>query len=321
MKAVYINEFGGPEVVKTGDLPMPEIKSDQILIKVAAAGVNPVDWKIREGYLATVFEHNMPVVLGWDMAGTIETVGEDVRGFGSGDEIYCLNRMDTIQYGTFAQYAIGNASAVARMPNNLDFPTAATIPLASLTAWQGLIDIARLEAGETLFVDNGSGGVGGFAIQIAKTIGAKVIATAGWKNHGYLNSIGADAVIDYRSANIQKAVREFASDGVDVVLDCTGKEEVESLFGYVKRDTGRVITINGLEQSITVLESFAAKYNVMARSFHVEGDGDDLTRIAELIEQGKIRPLPIETYSLDDAVTALQKSQEGHVRGKIVLSV
>jgi NADPH2:quinone reductase len=321
MKAVYIDEFGGPEVVKTGDLPVPEVKSDQILIKVAAAGVNPVDWKIREGYLANAFDHSMPVVLGWDMAGTIETVGEDVQGFGAGDEIYCFNRMDTIQHGTFAEYSIGNADAVARIPNQMDFYTAATIPLASLTAWQGLVDIASLAAGETLFVDNGSGGVGGFAIQIAKTIGAKVIATAGSKNHDYLKSIGADAVVDYQSTDIQKAIREFASDGVDVVFDCTGREQVEPIFGCVKRGTGRVVTINGLEQSIPVLESCAAKYDVLARMFHVEGDGEALTRVAELIEQGMIRPLPIEAYSLDDAVTALQRSQEGHVRGKLVLSV
>lgn len=321
MKAVYIDEFGGPEVVKIGDLPVPEVKPDQILIKVAAAGVNPVDWKIREGYLAAAFDHNMPVILGWDMAGTIETVGENVQDFVSGDEIYCFTRMETIQYGTFAEYGIANARAVARIPNDMDFHTAATIPLASLTAWQGLIDIARLQAGETLFVDNGSGGVGGFAIQIAKVIGARVIATAGGKNHDYLKSIGADAAIDYQNANIQEDIRQFASDGVDVVLDCTGREEVEPLFGCVIKGTGRVVTINGLEQSIPVLESCAAKYQVMARMFHVEGDGLALRRIAELIEQGKISPLPIETYSLDEAVTALQKSQDGHVRGKIALRV
>ena len=321
MKAVYIDEFGGPEVVKTGDLPVPEIQPDQLLIKVAAAGVNPVDWKIREGYLAAALTHKLPVILGWDMAGTIKAVGEDVQGFGVGDEIYCYNRMETIQQGTFAEYGIAPASAVARIPNDMDFDTAATIPLVSLTAWQGLIDIARLQAGETVFVDNGSGGVGGFAIQIAKSIGAKVIATAGGKNHDYLKSIGADAVIDYQNANIGNAIREYARDGVDVVLDCTGTEEVEPLFGYVRKGTGRVVTINGLEQSIAVLESCAAEYDVMARMFHVESDGVALTRIAELIEQAKIRPLPVETYRLDEAVTALQKSQEGHVRGKLALRV
>lgn len=321
MKAVYIDEFGGPEVIRIGDLPIPEIKSNQVLIKVASAGVNPADWKIREGYLSSAFEHHFPVVLGWEMAGTIETMGEDVQGLSPGDRVYCYNRMDTIQYGTFAEYTLANANTVTNMPKDMDFHKAATIPLTSLTAWQGLVDIAKLQAGETLFVDNGSGGVGGFAIQIAKSIGAKIIATASGKNHDYLKSLGADAAIDYQTENILEKIHEFSSNGVDVVLDCTGTEVVEPLFDYVKKGTGRVITINGLDQSIPVLETYAKEYDVMARMFHAEGDAKALTQIAGLLEQGKIQPLPVERYSLDDAAEALQKSQQGHVRGKLALSI
>lgn len=321
MKAVYIDEFGGPDVITIGDLPVPEVKPDQVLIKVAAAGVNPVDWKIREGYLTAAFDHCLPVILGWDMAGIIETVGEDVAGFRPGDKVYCYNRMETIQYGTFAEYGLASGNAVARMPEGMGFQTAATIPLTVLTAWQGLVDIAGLRAGETLFVDNGSGGVGGFAIQIGKHLGANVIATASSKNHDYLKSIGADAVIDYRTENSRDKVHGFATDGVDVVFDCTGREEVELLFDYAKKDSGRVITINGLEQSIPVLAACAKQYNVMAKMFHVEADGRALTRITELIEQEKLQPLPVETYALDDVAAALRKSQEGHVRGKLALSI
>lgn len=321
MKAVFIDAFGGPEVLKIDDVPVPQVEPEQVLIKVVAAGVNPADWKIRDGYLSAAFTHNFPVILGWDMAGTIETVGAAVKGFMPGDKVYCYNRMDTIQYGTYAEYGLANANAVARIPGDMDFYTAATIPLTSLTAWQGLVDIAKLKAGEKLFVANGSGGVGGFAIQIAKSIGVEVCATASSKNHEYLRTIGANATIDYNTDNILKKIHEFASDGVDVVLDCTGVEEVEELFKYVKKKTGRVLTINGLEQSIPVLESCAKEYDVQAWMFHVEGDGKALAQITELIEQDKIRPLPVEKYSLDDAAIALQKSQAGHVCGKLVLSV
>jgi len=321
MKAVYIEEFGGPEVLKIDDVPVPQVKPEQVLIKVVAAGVNPVDWKIREGYLSAVFKHNFPVILGWDMAGTIETVGTAVKGFVPGDKVYCYSRMDAIQYGTYAEYGLANANAVTRIPGNMDFYTAATIPLTSLTARQGLVDVAQLSVGEKLFVANGSGGVGGFAIQIAKSIGAEVCATASSKNHAYLNAIGVDAAIDYHTDNIPEKIRQFASDGVDVVLDCTGAEEIEGLFKYVKKQTGRVVTINGLEQSIPVLESCAKKYDVKACMFHVEGNGKALAQITELIEQDKIRPLPVEKYSLDDAAIALQKSQAGHVCGKLVLSI
>ena len=225
MKAIVIDEFGGPEVLNFRDHPVPEISNDQVLVKVSAAGVNPVDWKIREGYVAQLFPHQLPLVPGWDMAGIVESVGKNVTGFKPGDEVYGYNRLPTVQHGTYAEFAPADAGMLAVKPVNLEFAEASTIPLAALTAWQSLVDFGTLKMGESLFVTAGSGGVGGFAIQIALHLGARVCAAASAHNHDYLRSLGADHVIDYCHDDIEASVKSFSEDGVDLVFDCTGRED------------------------------------------------------------------------------------------------
>lgn len=321
MKAVVIDAYGGPEVLNVREVAVPEITKDQVLVKVKAAGVNPADWKIREGYLAEAFPHQLPLTPGWEMAGIVEAVGSKVSSFKPGDEVYGYVRLQTVQYGAYAEFAPADAYMLAAKPADLSFSDAATIPLTVLTAWQGVVDFAAIQAGESVFVTAGAGGVGGFAIQIAKLLGARVCAAASVHNHDYLLSLGADHVIDYRHDDIKASIHEFAAEGVDLVFDCTGRKDVAINFDYVRRKHGRVVTINGLLHTVPELEKNAALHDVAAKLVVVEPNGEQLAKISHLIETGQIRPLPVETFPLHQVRAAMRKSEDGHVRGKLALII
>ncbi|NKB37479.1 MAG: zinc-binding dehydrogenase [Gammaproteobacteria bacterium] len=321
MKAIVIDEFGGPDVLNYREHPVPEFGDDQVLIRVKAAGVNPADWKIREGYVAQLFPHQLPLVLGWDMAGVIDSVGKNISSFKPGDEVYCFPRLPTVQHGTYAEFAPADSDMLATKPENLSFEQSATLPLVTLTAWQALVDFGELQAGQSLFVSAGAGGVGGMAIQIAKHLGARVCTTASAGNHDYLRELGADHIIDYNNENIDESVKAFQKDGVDLVFDCTGSEDVVINFNYVRKPGGRVATINGLVHTIPELEKNAELHNVTAKLVVVEPRGAQLGKLTKLFEREALRPLPVESYPLEDAGLALQKSEEGHVRGKLALII
>jgi NADPH:quinone reductase len=321
MKAIVIDEFGGADVLNYREHPVPEINDDQVLVNVKAAGVNPADWKIREGYVAQLFPHQLPLVLGWDMAGVVDSVGKNVTAFDVGDEVYSFPRLPTVQHGTYAEFAPVDSNMLARKPANLSFAEAATMPLVTLTAWQALVEFGELKAGQSLFVEAGAGGVGGMAIQIAKYLGARVCATASAGNHEYLKSLGADHVIDYHQDDVAASLRSFSEGGVDLVFDCTGREDVAINFDYVRKPGGRVATINGLVHTIPELERNAELYKVEARLVVVEPKGEQLAELSTLFENGALKPLPLETFPLKDAKLALQKSEEGHVRGKLALII
>ncbi len=321
MKAIAIDEYGGPDVLKFREMPVPAFGKQQVLIRVKAAGVNPADWKIREGYVAQLFPHKLPLIPGWDMAGIVDAVGENVSSFKPGDEVYAYSRLETVQFGTYAEFAPADADMLAAKPTNLNFTEAATIPLAALTAWQALIDFGKLKTGESVFVTAGAGGVGGFAIQLARHLGARVCAAASTHNHNYLLSLGADHVIDYRQDDIRASVHEFAAEGVDLVFDCTGREDVAINFEYVRSQYGRVATINGLLHTVPELESNAALHDVAAALVVVEPNGKQLAEITRLIESGAVKPLPVEAFPLEQAREAQIKSEQGHVRGKLALVI
>ncbi len=321
MKAVYINNFGGPDELKLANLPVPALAEDQVMVRVSYAGVNPVDWKIREGYLEPLFPHTFPLIPGWDMAGTVEAVGRNVEQFKPGDQVYCYSRLDTVQYGSYAEFTPADVAALAHMPTNLSFAEAASIPLAMLTAWQALVEFAEIQTDETVLVCAGAGGVGGFAIQIARHFGAKVLTTASAINHSYVESLGATVTIDYNTEDISEVVKSHLPDGVDIVLDCTGRADVEDNFAYVRKGGGRVISICGLPEVIPLLESKAKDVDVKAGLVFVTPDGQSLNEITKLIEQGHLKPLPIKEYSLAEAKAAQIESENGHVRGKLVLRI
>ena len=321
MKAVVLDEFGGPDVLQYRDMPVPPYGETEVLIKVQAAGVNPADWKMREGWLAKAFTHQLPVIPGWDLAGTVEALGAEVSGLEIGSAVYAYNRLDIVQHGSFAEYSIADASMVAPLPANLDFVTAATIPLTVLTAWQALVEFCALRAGESVLITAGAGGVGGFAIQIAKHLGAKVCTTASSHNHDYVRELGADLAIDYRTEDIKSAVSEFSSGGVDVVFDCSGSENVALNFEYVKNGGGRIVTINGLLDTVPTLDRLGEEHQVKAGLMFVEPNGAQLAEISGLLEKGRLKPLPVQVFPLEQAAEALALSEAGHVRGKLALQI
>lgn len=322
MKAVSIDKFGGVDELKFTDVPIPDIGIGQVLVRVSYAGVNPVDWKIREGYLEKLFPHAFPLIPGWDMSGVIEAVDKSVTEFKPGDKVYSHIQPRPIQYGTYAEFTPADASAVSHMPSNLDFAEAASIPLAMLTAWQALVEIAELKKGENILVCAGAGGVGGFAIQIAKYIGANVLTTASASNHDYVQTLGADIAIDYNAEDINAEIYKFVNNGVDVVFDCTGVTDVEENISYVRKGGGgRYITICGQPDVAPALESMGSEFQINAELVFVKPNGQTLQGITKLIEEGHLKPLPVEEYSLKGAEKAQIKSAEGHVRGKLVIRV
>ncbi len=315
MKAIVIESFGGPEMLRQADVPSPEPAADEVLIEVAYAAVNPVDWKIREGMLAGMFPHEFPVILGWDAAGTVKSVGKNVTGFRTGDRVYAYCRKPKVGFGTYAEFVTMNQAAVAPMPKNVGFAEAAGIPLAGLTAWQSLFDAAKVKAGDKVLIHAGAGGVGSMAIQFAKHAGAEVLTTAGSANHAYVKSLGADEAIDYTKENFIDAVRKREPGGIDLVYDAVGGDVQTKSYEVLKKG-GRLVAIVN-----PPVEEEARRYGVDASHVFVTPDGAQLRRIGALIESGAVKPPALQEMRLEEAAEALRRSQEGHVRGKIVLKI
>jgi NADPH2:quinone reductase len=308
MKAVVIEKFGGEDQLKLTDIAVPVPGPAEVLIEIKYTSVNPVDWMIRKGLFKERVPHRFPVTMGWDAAGVVEGAGVNASHFHVGDRVYAYCRKNVIHDGTYAEYITLEQDKVALMPQNMTFREAATVPLAGLTAWQGLFDHGRLKAGETVLILGGAGGVGGFAVQFAKAKGAKVLSTARSEHHAYLRSIGADRLIDYTRQNINTVNEE-----VDLVLDLIGSEEQERSFSLLRKNGRLVSTVGDPDQNK------ALQYGVQAVSMFVEGNGRQLTEIAQLIEAGKVKPPRIEEFELSQAALAQKKSESHHIEGKLVL--
>ena len=304
MKAIRIHEFGGPEVLQYEDVPRPEPASGEVLVRVYAAGVNPVDWKMRQGGR----ERPLPMIPGWDLAGVVESVGEGVTDWKKGDEVY--SRPDISRDGSYAEYIAVRASEVARKPKSVDYINAAAIPLTSLTAWQSLFDVGGLRSGQKVLIHAAAGGVGHFAVQLAKWKGAYVIGTASEKNHEFLSSIGADKTIDYEKTRFEDVVHD-----VDMVFDTIGGETQERSW--------RTLNKGGILVSIIrrPTEEEAARYGARQGYVFVQPNGEELTKIAELVDSGKVKPYVQTVLPLAEARRAQELSETRHTRGKIVLKV
>lgn len=314
MKAIAIKDFGGVEKLTITDLPKPEPAANEILIEVRYTAVNPVDWKIREGYLKERLPHKFPLIPGWDAAGIVAAVGSNVKSFKSGDEVFAYCRKPTVQWGTYAEYITFDAELVAHKPKNINFAQAAAIPLVGLTAWQSLFDSAKLKKGETILIHAGAGGVGSMGIQFAKHAGAHVITTASPSHHDYVKKLGAEAAIDY-SKGFVDAVKKLAPQGLDVVFDCVG--------GQTLRDSVQLLKPNG--RLVSIVEhldpTLAAKYHIQSSYVFVAPNGKELGEIGKLISENKIVVPHIEEMHLQDAAKAQEISKRGHTEGKIVLKV
>ncbi|MBM3115368.1 NADP-dependent oxidoreductase [Jeongeupia naejangsanensis] len=308
MKAIRIHRYGGPEVLQLDEVPVPVPAADELLVRVKAAGVNPVDWKIREGWLADVLQHRLPLTLGWDVAGVVESVGASVSGFKAGDAVYA--RPDASRDGCYADYVVVRASEAAIMPPTITFDEAAGVPLAALTAWKALFDEAGLKAGQRVLIHAGAGGVGGFGIQLAKHAGAHVIATASTDNLALLRLLGADVVVDYTRENF--IVR---APDVDVVFDTIGGDTQDRSWACL--NPGGVLVSVVSEPDPETAQQHRARGALVV----VQPNGARLAELAKLIDAGVVTVVIDDVYPLSEAREAHEHSQTGHARGKIVLHV
>lgn len=309
MKAVRIHAYGGPEVLVYEEAPRPGCNADDVLIEVHAAGVNPVDWKIREGHFQEMLPRSLPFIPGWDVAGTIVEKGGRVKGLRLQDRVYALASI--ARDGAYAEYIAVKGTEVALSPESLDFEHAAAVPLAALTAWQCLFPTAGLGAGQKILIHGAAGGVGHFAVQFARWAGAHVIGTASARNHDFLRGLGAHEVIDYAAAPFEQAVRD-----VDVVLDTQGGEIWNRSWQVLKAGGLMVSTLHA--PPAEGLEAAAGKRGAFV---FVQPDAAQLAEIAALIDSGRVAPALERLFPLREAAAAQSHSQAGHARGKIVLRV
>lgn len=308
MKAILIHQFGDAGQLKYEDTAKPEINADEVLIKIYATSINPVDWKVREGHMPGAEKRKFPIILGWDVSGVVESAGENVRGFKPGDEVY--SRPNVSRNGTYAEYVAVNENEVALKPKSIDHIHAAAVPLAGITAWQGLFNHGKLEAGQKVLIHAAAGGVGTYAVQLAKWKGAYVIGTASEKNSSFLKDLGADEVIDYKNEDFSEKLKD-----IDVVFDLVGGEtQLKSL--KVLKPGGILVSTVGLKDEDAIKAKGIVGIQYMALS-----NPDHLNKLARLIDEGKFKITIDEIFPLEKAAEAHKKSEEGHTRGKIVLKV
>nr|WP_292372064.1 NADP-dependent oxidoreductase [Methanosarcina sp. UBA411] len=303
MKAIRIHEFGGPDVLEYEEIPESQPGPGEVRIRVVAAGVNPIDWKIRRGYM----ELPLPMTVGSDVAGIVDVVGQGVDSFRPEDEVF---GKASAGQGGYAEYTVVSSTQIALKPSSIGFIESAAIPTAGLAAWQSLFDIAGLERGQTVLIHGAAGGVGTFAVQFAKWKGAYVIGTASSKNAEFLKSIGCDEVIDYRNQRFEEIV-----SSLDVVLDTIGGDTLERSWGVLKPGGFLVTTVASIPKGVP------EKYGVRADRLMTQADGRELAQIAAIIDEQKIKPIVTTVLPLTDARKAHEMSETGHARGKIVLRV
>src|SRR5438094_9828148 len=308
MKAVVANGYGGPEVLKYQDAPKPEPKDDEILVRVMAAAVNPVDSYVRQGMFAKRGMDNRPAIIGYDISGVVEKTGANAKKFKAGDKVYSY--LSVMRGGGYAEFAIAKESETALKPKNIDFEEAAAVPLAATTAWQSLVDEAKLNVGQTVLIHGGSGGVGSFAIQIGKARGAKVIATASTAHQDLLKQLGVDQAIDYTATKFEDMVKD-----VDIVLNCVRAKALARPYGVVKKG-GIIVSITDEPD-----QTECAKHGIRGTRLGANPDAKVLEELTKLIEARKMTPIVSQTFPLAEASKAHQQIETHHTLGKIVLKV
>nr|WP_245941657.1 NADP-dependent oxidoreductase [Vallicoccus soli] len=302
-----ITEYGGPEVLRPMDLDDPLVAPDAVLVRVRAAGVNPVDRVIREGYLAGMFPSHFPLVPGWDLAGVVERVGPSVTEFAPGDEVVAYARKDHIQGGTYAELVSAPIRSLARKPERASWAEAAGLPLAGLTAWQSL-RAAGVREGDTVLVHAAAGGVGSLAVQLARVLGAEVVGTASERNHDFVRSLGATPVA--YGEGLAERVRAAAPGGVTVALDFAGRDALEASALLVSTPS-RIVSVVDAQQVL----------GLGGRYVFVRPDPADLAELSRLVDAGQLRVEVEQVLPLEGAAEAHRVSEAGHVRGKLVLEV
>ncbi|WP_230382346.1 NADP-dependent oxidoreductase [Pseudomonas luteola] len=306
MQAARIHRFGGPDVIRIESISIPEPGPGEILVRVMGAGINPVDFKIREGLFPAVGEAQLPLTLGREMAGTVERLGKGVTGLQLGDKVFGMIGAD----GGYAEYAVIKAQHVTIIPTGLDWIMAAAVPLAAHTAWQALFDHGKLERGQRVLIHGGSGGVGHFAIQLARECGAVVFTTGSEKSAGFLQSFGIDRFIDYKTEKFEEVCTDL-----DLVIDLIAGDTQQRSWGVLREGGTMVSTLGEPERKTPEAKG---KQGI---GFMAQPNGDQLADIAALITKGSVRPIVSRTFPLAKAAEAQHYLEREHVDGKIVLAL
>ena len=305
MRAVRFHEYGDPSVLRLDEVSRPQRGEGEVLVQVRAAGVNPIDWKFRSGQLRAFMPLELPHILGLDLAGTVSEVGPDAAGFAVGDEVFGRGQ------GAYAEYATASAQSIARKPEALSFEQAATLPVGGVTAWWGLFETAGLESGQRLLVHGGAGGGGSLAVQLGRWKGAHVIATTSTRNIDFVQSLGADEVVDYSASRFEDGVHD-----VDVVLDTVGGDVTERSW-RVLRKGGILVSAAGMPQPERAEQHGVRTSGVQAPP----AIRPILDQLAALVVDGNLKPLVGERFPLAEVEAAHRASETGHGRGRIILEV
>ncbi|MDZ3954036.1 MULTISPECIES: NADP-dependent oxidoreductase [Bacillus cereus group] len=331
MKAMIIDRYGKVPM-RMAEVPTPEINEYEVLAEIHAASINPIDFKIRDGKVKMLLKYEMPLILGNDFSGVITKVGSKVTRFKVGDEIYARPRKNKI--GTFAEYIAIHEDDIALKPKNLSFEEAASIPLVGLTSYQALHDIMQLQKGQKILIHAGSGGVGTFAIQLAKIMGATVTTTASEAGTNLVTSLGADQIINYKTEKFEEILKNY-----DAVFDTIGGTTLEKSFNIIKSG-GNIVSVSGMPNARfgkefgsgffkTLLFSLASKkltalekkHNAQYSFLFMKPSGDQLRTIANYIEAGKIKPVIDRVFPFEDAQKAMEYSESGRAKGKIIVKI
>lgn len=331
MQGYVLTRYGGPRAMQLRGVPEPTAGAGEVLIRVRAAGLNPVDYTVRKGVARFVWRLDLPLVAGSELSGVVEAVGAGATRFGIGDRVY--TRVDKLKLGAYAQYAVVDESFVARMPRSLDFEDAAGLPLAGLTALQGLRELA-ITPGDSVFISGGAGGVGTLAIQLAVQMGAKVATTASPRGEELVRSLGAETVIDYRKQKFKDVLADY-----DRAFDLTGGHDLTDSFDILKRGakavsvasidptaaradlgTGRLLTALAWAAN-TKIRRKARRRGVSYRSLFMHPSGDDLEVLTQLVDSGQLKPVTDRVFPFEQIADAFAYLEQGHAKGKVVVQL
>lgn len=324
MRAILMDAFGGADALRVGDTPTPEPQDGEVLVRVDYAGINPADWKTREGMLERYIEYSFPFILGFDFAGEVAALGAGVTGLKVGDPVFGTSMQGMGRNGSYAQYVVALPSMLVPAPKGLSLAALGGVPTAAITAYGGMVDAGELKAGQKVLINGGAGGVGTFAIQIARALGAEVAVTCGPDNLDYVRDLGASLAINYRKGDVHGSVAEWAPDGVDLILDAVGQDSLLPGGISLVRSGGRYVEIETLiSEADALVVKGAAQQNVtlVSNMIAIMRAHEHLQAVADLLASGAIQVPEPEVIAMADIGAAHERIRQGHVRGKIVIAI
>lgn len=323
MRAMVIDGFGDPDVLRPAEMPIPAPAPGEVLVQLAYAAANPADWKARQGWLSQYFDYHFPFVLGFDGAGIVAAVGKGVTHVALGDRVVLATNQGMGLNGSYAEYAISAAERTVPLPANLSLARAAALPTAGMTALEALFDVGQLAAGHKVLINGGAGGTGGYAIALAAAAGAQVAVTCSAGNADYVRALGAELAIDYRAEQVGAAIARFAPEGLDLVVDAVGQGSLLEAVDWV-RPGGKITAIGTLipdETPHDAVRAAARGVTVIPTVSTFPNQGRQLARLVQELARGTFDRIQIETLPLDQVAEAHRRIEAGHVRGKLVLAI